>query len=89
MDRFLSTSAHYPRSRSRNTPFSTLKLACLNGRFLTFGDRFSSFNPLSPKKYKIIQKGWIFDPLRYEVQDGGHEWMKHKCIVVGGSGRTL
>ena len=42
MDRFLSTSAHYPRSRSRNTPFSTLKLACLNGRFLTFGDRFPS-----------------------------------------------
>jgi len=26
---------------------------------------------------------------RYEVQDGGHEWMKHKCIVVGGSGWTL
>ena len=22
---------------------------------------FSSHNPLSPKKYKTIQKGWIFD----------------------------
>ena len=41
-DHFLSTSAHYPRSRSRNTPFSTLKFACLNGKFLTFGDRFTS-----------------------------------------------
>ena len=44
---FLSTSAHYPRSRLRNNPFSTLKLACLNGKFLTFGDRFTSmaFDP--------------------------------------------
>ena len=42
MDRFLSTSAHYPRSWSRNTPFSTLKLACLNGKFLTSGDRYTS-----------------------------------------------
>ena len=22
---------------------------------------FSSYNPLGPKKYKTIQKGWIFD----------------------------
>jgi len=42
MDRFLSTSAHYPGSRSRNNPFSTLKLACLNGKFLTSGDMFTS-----------------------------------------------
>jgi len=42
MDHFLSTSAHYPRSWSRNTPFSTLKLACLNGRLLTSGDRYTS-----------------------------------------------
>ena len=41
-DHFLSTSTHYPRSWSRNTPLSTLKLACLNGKFLTPGDRFSS-----------------------------------------------
>ena len=40
--RFLSTSAHYPRSWLRNNPFSTLKLACLNGKFLTSGDRFTS-----------------------------------------------
>ena len=42
MDRFLSTSAHYPRSRSMDTPFSTLKLACLNGKFLTSGDKYTS-----------------------------------------------
>ena len=42
MDRFLSTSAHYPRIWSRNTPISTLKLACLNGKFLTSGDRYTS-----------------------------------------------
>jgi len=41
-DHFLSTSTHYPRSRSRNNPFSTLKLACLNGKFLTSGDKFTS-----------------------------------------------
>ena len=41
-DHFLSTSAHYPRSWSRNNPFSTLKLACLNGKFLTSGDGFTS-----------------------------------------------
>ena len=41
-DHFLSTSTHYPRSRSRNTPFSTLKLACLNGKFLTSDERFTS-----------------------------------------------
>ena len=41
-DRFLSTSAHYPRSWSRNTTLSTLKLACLNGKFLTPGDRYTS-----------------------------------------------
>ena len=39
---FLSTSAHYPRSRLRDNPFSTLKLACLNGKFLTSGDRYTS-----------------------------------------------
>ena len=22
----------------------------------------------------------------YKVQDGGHEWMKDKCIVEGGTG---
>jgi len=41
-DCFLSTLAHYPRSRSRNNPFSTLKLAFLNGKFPTSGDRFTS-----------------------------------------------
>ena len=42
IDHFLSTSAHYPRSWSRNTPFSTLKLACPNVKFLTSSDRFTS-----------------------------------------------
>ena len=41
-DHFFSTSAHYPGSRSRNNPFSTLKLACLNWKFLTSNDRFTS-----------------------------------------------
>ena len=38
----LSTSAHYPKIRPRNNPFNTLKLACLNGKFLTSGDRYTS-----------------------------------------------
>ena len=42
MGHFLLTSAHYPRSWSRNTPFRTLKLACHNGKFLTSGDRYTS-----------------------------------------------
>jgi len=42
MSHFLSTSAHYPRSWLRNNPFSTLKLACLNGKFLTSENRFTS-----------------------------------------------
>ena len=42
MGHFLSTSAHYPRSWLNNNPFSTLKLACLNVKFLTSGDRFTS-----------------------------------------------
>jgi len=41
-DHFLSTLAHYPRSWFRNNPFNTLKLACLNGNFLTSSDRFTS-----------------------------------------------
>jgi len=41
-DHFLLTSAHYPRSRFRNNPFSTLKLAYLNGKFLTSSDKFTS-----------------------------------------------
>ena len=57
MGHFLSTSAHYPRSRSRNNPFSTLKLACLNGKFLTSGDRFISMafdrNILSGVRYQV------------------------------------
>ena len=42
MGHFLSTSTHYPRSRPRDNDFSTLKLACLNGKFLTSSDRFTS-----------------------------------------------
>ena len=42
MSHFLSTSTHYQRIWLRNTPFSTLKLACLNGKFLTSGERFTS-----------------------------------------------
>ena len=39
---FLSTLAHYLRSWLRNNPFSNLKLTCLNGKFLTSSDRFTS-----------------------------------------------
>ena len=39
---FLSTSAHYPRSWLRNNPFSALKLAYINDRFLTSSDRLTS-----------------------------------------------
>jgi len=42
MSHFLSTSAHFLRSWLRNTPFSALKLACINGKFLTSGDRLTS-----------------------------------------------
>ena len=31
------------------------------GRKVDSGGPFSLYNPLSPKKYKIIQKGWMFD----------------------------
>jgi hypothetical protein len=41
---FLSTSAHYPKSRLRNY-LSTLKLACLNGKFLAFDSGFTSLTP--------------------------------------------
>jgi hypothetical protein len=39
-----STSAHYPGLRLRNC-FSTLELACLNGKFLTFDSGFTSLTP--------------------------------------------
>jgi hypothetical protein len=39
-----STSAHYPGLRLRNY-FSTLKLACLNGKFLAFDSGFTLLTP--------------------------------------------
>ncbi len=55
---FLSTLAHYPRSWLRNTIFSALKLAYINGKFLTFSDRLTSMafdqNILCGVRHRII-----------------------------------
>jgi hypothetical protein len=52
-----STSAHYPGLRLRKS-FSTLELACLNGKFLTFDSRFTSLTSdrkiLSVVRHQLI-----------------------------------
>ena len=65
---FLSTSAHYLRSWHRNNPFRTLELACLNGKFLTSGDRFTSM--------AFDRK--ILSGVRHQVPFSHHA----NCIVV-------
>ena len=60
---FFSTSSHYPRSWPRNNPFITLKLACLNGKFLTSGDMFTSM----AFDRKILHGVWRQVPFSHHV----------------------
>ena len=70
MGHFLSTLAHYLRSRPRNNPFSTLKLACLSGKFLTFGDRFTSMT----FERKILRGVWRQVPYSHHVNCTAVPW---------------
>jgi len=39
---------------------------------------FSSYNPLSPKKYKTIQKGWISDPFNEPNKTSARSF----CVII-------